>query len=154
MKRFSLFIVFFIFLMSFSARSFPHCQVPCGIYNDEMRFDMMDEDIDTIEKCMKMIKELSEEKDKNFNQIVRWVNTKEHHAEKLSETITSYFLAQRLAPVNKKDKAAYNGYMSKLTLWHELLYYAMKAKQTTDLEYTEKMRTIVEELEPLSLGKA
>ena len=151
MKKFVAIFIFFAFLMSFSIEAFPHCQVPCGIYGDEMRFEMMDEDIDTIEKSMKMIKELSKEKDKNFNQIVRWVNTKEHHAEKLSETITYYFMAQRLEPVNKTDKA-HKEYLNELALWHKLLFYAMKSKQTTDLGYIEKMRTIVEELEPLSLS--
>jgi nickel superoxide dismutase len=152
MKKFVVIFIFFAFLMSFSIEVFPHCQVPCGIYDDEMRFEMMDEDIDTIEKSMKMITELSGEKNKNFNQIVRWVNTKEHHAEKLTETVTYYFMAQRLEPLNKTDKG-YKEYLAKLTLWHKLLFYAMKSKQTTDLGYIEKMRTIVEELEPITLGK-
>ncbi len=29
-----------------------HCQVPCGIYGDKMRVDMMMEDLATIEKAM------------------------------------------------------------------------------------------------------
>ncbi len=33
--------------------AWPHCQVPCGIYNDQMRFDMISEHIATIEKSMK-----------------------------------------------------------------------------------------------------
>ena len=53
MKKFVAIFIFFAFLMSFSIEAFPHCQVPCGIYGDEMRFEMMDEDIDTIEKSMK-----------------------------------------------------------------------------------------------------
>jgi nickel superoxide dismutase len=138
--------------MSFLIEVFPHCQVPCGIYGDEMRFEMMDEDIDTIEKSMKMIIELSGEKKKNFNQIVRWVNNKDHHADKLTETVTYYFMAQRLEPIDKTDKA-YREYLGKLVLWHKLLFYAMKSKQTTDLGYIEKMRTIVEELEPLTLSE-
>ena len=138
--------------MSFSMQAFPHCQVPCGIYNDEMRFEMMDEDIDTIEKSMKMIIELSGEKNKHLNQIVRWVNNKDHHADKLAETVTYYFMAQRLEPLDRTDKA-HKEYLNKLALWHELLFYAMKSKQTTDLGYIEKMRTIVEELEPLTLGE-
>lgn len=152
MKKFVAIFAFFVFLVSFSTEVFPHCQVPCGIYNDEMRFEMMDEDIDTIEKSMKMIIELSGEKDKNFNQIVRWVNNKDHHADKLTETVTYYFMAQRLEPLDKTNKA-YEEYLAKLALWHKLLFYAMKSKQTTNLGYIEKMRTIVEELEPLTLGK-
>ena len=36
-----------------------HCQIPCGIYGDEMRFQMLEEHITTIEKSMKLIGELS-----------------------------------------------------------------------------------------------
>ena len=33
-----------------------HCQVPCGVYTDEMRFGMIEEDLQTIEKAMKDMK--------------------------------------------------------------------------------------------------
>jgi hypothetical protein len=60
-------------------------------------------------------------------------------------------MAQRLEPLSKTDKG-YKEYLAKLALWHKLLFYAMKSKQATDLEYIEKMRTVVGELEPLSLS--
>ena len=41
----------------------------------------MQEHISTIEKSIKKIEELSKEKEKNSNQIVRWVVNKEKHAE-------------------------------------------------------------------------
>ena len=31
---------------------FSHCEIPCGIYNDKMRIDMIKEHITTIEKSM------------------------------------------------------------------------------------------------------
>ena len=38
-----------------------HCQVPCGIYGDRMRIDMLMEDAATIEKGMAMITQLEAE---------------------------------------------------------------------------------------------
>jgi len=60
--------------------AYSHCQMPCGIYDDEARFGSMAENITTIEKAMKEIERLSAEPKPNMNQIVRWVNTKEQHA--------------------------------------------------------------------------
>ena len=55
---------------------YSHCQIPCGIYGDASRFDMLDEHIRTIEKSMKQISELSQKENPNFNQVVRWTNNK------------------------------------------------------------------------------
>ncbi len=122
-------------------RSLSHCQIPCGIYDDEARFKTLAEDIGTVEKSMKMIKELSEAKRPNYNQIVRWIMNKDKHADQMSEIATYYFLAQRIKPVGKGKGAAYDNYVAKLTLLHQIVLNAMKAKQTTDLSYVEKLRS-------------
>ena len=36
-----------------------HCEMPCGIYRDQLRFSLMREDADTIEKAMKQIVDLA-----------------------------------------------------------------------------------------------
>jgi len=64
-----------------------HCEIPCGIYNDAIRLDMIAENITTIEKAMNNISELSSTKEVNYNQLIRWVNTKEEHAEKTKHEI-------------------------------------------------------------------
>lgn len=79
---FMTFLLIFLFLSSPSV--FSHCQIPCGIYNDEMRFKMIEENILTIEKSMKLLVELSQEPNKNFNQIVRWTLNKENHADEIA----------------------------------------------------------------------
>ena len=56
------------------------CEVPCGIDNDEMRFAMIEEHIQTIEKAMSQVMELSKESPQNMNQIVRWIMNKEKQA--------------------------------------------------------------------------
>ena len=129
----------------FSSIVYSHCQIPCGIYNDPARFDEISEHIITIEKAMKQITELSEQDKPNMNQIVRWVQNKDEHADELSHIVTYYFMAQRVKPVDKTDAAHRELYVKKLTLLHELLVYSMKAKQTTDLANVEKLRSSLSE---------
>lgn len=124
---------------------YSHCQIPCGIYNDPARFDEMSEHIITIEKAMKQITELSQQDKPNMNQIVRWVQNKDKHADELSHIVTYYFMAQRVKPVDKTDAVHHELYVKKLTLLHELLVYSMKAKQTTDLSNVEKLRNTLSE---------
>lgn len=120
--------------------TYSHCQIPCGIYGDDARFSELQEHFTTIEKSMKQIEELSQDPAPNTNQIVRWVNNKEDHADEVSEIITYYFMAQRIKLPPAGDKKAHASYVKKLTLLHELLVYTMKAKQTTDLANIEKLR--------------
>lgn len=121
---------------------YSHCQIPCGIYGDAARFDMIAEHITTIEKSIKQITELSNQQKPNLNQIVRWTNNKDNHADKLSHILTYYFLAQRIKPTPKTDSAEYDKYIKKLTLLHQMISYSMKTKQTTDLANTQKLRDL------------
>ena len=134
-----------VLIVVFASMVYSHCQIPCGIYDDPARFDMIAENITTIEKSMKQITELSQEDRPNFNQIVRWVQNKEKHADDTSHIVTYYFMAQRVKPVDKTKGKAYEEYVKKLTLLHEMLVYSMKAKQTTDLSNVEKLRTLLVE---------
>ena len=80
-----------------------HCEIPCGIYGDPARLDLMAEHITTIEKSMKQIQDLSAAGDKNYNQLVRWVGNKEQHADAFSDIITQYFMKQRIKPAPQSD---------------------------------------------------
>ena len=133
--------------------AWPHCQVPCGIYNDQMRFDIMTEHITTIEKAMNQITELSAQPKPNMNQIVRWVGNKDEHADEMSEIITYYFMAQRIKPAGENDATAYKQYIMQLTLLHEMLIYATKAKQTTDLANIEKLRALLAKFHDVYFAK-
>lgn len=134
--------VAFAVLMLAAGSVSAHCQIPCGIYDDDARIGMLNEHITTIEKSMNEITRLSGEGDKNYNQLVRWVNNKELHADKFMEVVTSYFMAQRIKLVEKTDAAAFADYQAKLTTLHAMLVYAMKCKQTTDLANVEKLREL------------
>jgi len=137
-------IFFFLMMIVFSKVAvFSHCEIPCGIYNDDMRFTIIEEHITTIEKAMKEIEHLSGHQPFNFNQIVRWVNNKEKHAEEIQHIISQYFLTQRVKLVEKKDDKAHKIYFEHLSLCHEILVYAMKTKQTTDLSNVEKLKSAV-----------
>ena len=146
-------LVALVLLVLLVSIAYSHCQIPCGIYGDSGRFDMLTKHISTIEKSMKQISELSQEERPNFNQIVRWVANKDKHADEISHIVTYYFMAQRVKPVDKAEGKAYQEYIRKLTLLHEMLFYSMKAKQTTDLSHVEKLRDLLAEFRAVYLAK-
>ena len=135
-------LITFCIIFIFSANTFSHCEIPCGIYDDEMRIEMINEHIGTIEKSMNQIIQLQKEGLQNSNQLVRWIMNKEDHANEIQEIVSQYFMTQRIKP-EMKD------YGKKLGLLHEILIYAMKSKQTTDLSHTEKMKDLVKEFQGL-----
>ena len=138
-------VLLFVLFVGLSASAFAHCEIPCGIYGDKMRFEMWLEQITTVEKSMNQIVELSKAGEKNYNQIVRWVYNKDKHADDIREIAVQYFLAQRIKPVeDTNDQAAVTKYNESLTVLHHIIVHSMKAKQTTDLEHVETLRTLVE----------
>jgi nickel superoxide dismutase len=122
-----------------------HCEIPCGIYDDDARFKMMAEHITTIEKSMKQILELQGEKPVHYDQLVRWVMNKENHASELQHIVTQYFMTQRIK-LDTKD------YSKKLTLLHRMLVYAMRCKQTTDLSHVNTFRSLLKQFQDLYFG--
>lgn len=138
--------------LTLSAAAGAHCQIPCGIYDDEARFTELAEHITTIEKSMRLVTELSAESDKNYNQIVRWVNNKENHAVKFMAVVTDYFMAQRIKPVEPSDAAAYADYLKKVELLHRMMVYAMKCKQTVERSHTEKLGQLLEDFKKIYLA--
>ncbi|MGR3176829.1 MAG: superoxide dismutase [Ni] [Candidatus Anammoxibacter sp.] len=146
MKRFLVFnIIFVLIIACVSCKVWAHCEIPCGIYSDDARFAGLAEDINTIEKSMNKIIELSKDPKVNINQLVRWVQNKEEHADKINEVVTKYFLKQRVKPVTKSNKGEYTDYTNKLALLHQIMINSMKAKQTTNLEYVEHLSALVNE---------
>jgi nickel superoxide dismutase len=126
-----------------------HCEIPCGIYGDTTRIDLLYEHIRTVEKSMNQIVALSKDSSANANQLVRWVGNKETHAGEIQHIVTQYFMTQRVKPNPAGDDAARTKYVGQLTALHDVLIRAMKAKQTTDLAHVEAMRHAVEEFSRL-----
>ncbi len=142
-----MFLIPCILILAVSPFVSSHCQVPCGIYDDQMRGDMIAEHITTIEKSITSINDLSAEGPIDTNQVVRWVNNKDIHCDQLSEIVTYYFMAQRVKPVTKDSPNDYNVYISQLSSLHRLLVLSMKAKQGSDPAIIAPMR---EELKTFS----
>lgn len=138
-------IVGFLSLSGLQASA--HCEIPCGIYGDSVRITLIYEHIETIEKSMNMINELSGKDKPDYNQLVRWVTNKEEHALKIQEIVSQYFLHQRIKPVSADDDAAYRKYIKQLETLHHILVFAMKSKQTTDLSVIDTLREKVHAFE-------
>ena len=143
MKKTIAFLPFFLFSLLLSAsNASAHCEIPCGIYDDAMRVKMIYEHVTTIEKSMMMISSLEKESPVNYNQLVRWINNKETHANEIQHIVSQYFLTQRI----KADQKDYN---RKLTLLHQILVDAMKCKQTTDTGNTEAIKAHLKAFEKM-----
>ena len=147
LKKLAQVTIVFSLLFSFNSKANAHCEIPCGIYGDSVRIALLYEHIATIEKSTTKINELSEAENINYNQLIRWVVNKEEHAKKVQDIISQYFLHQRIKIKDISDTEAYNKYIEQLTLLHKLLVYAMKSKQTTDLQFIEKMRDTLHSFE-------
>ena len=122
-----------------------HCEIPCGIYDDNLRVKLIAEHITTIEKSIKQILELSKQSPVNYNQIVRWIDNKEKHAGEIQHVVTQYFMTQRIKPDQNK-------YAEKLSVLHKILIFAMKCKQTTDPVNVDTIRSLLKEFEILYFG--
>ena len=128
-----------------------HCQVPCGIYADQLRFEQMLEDQTTIAKAMTSIGELTAKMSEgaealSVNQTIRWINTKESHATNTQEIIAQYFMTQRIKPESER-------YVKQLTAAHAVLIAAMKCKQTVDAANAEALRNAILDLYRAYEGK-
>ncbi len=132
----------FLFFMLSASWAGAHCEIPCGIYDDEMRIKLIAEHIATIEKSMKQVIMLQKKDPLDYNQIVRWITNKENHADQLQEIVTQYFMTQRIKPDT-------SDYMKKLGLLHQMLISAMKCKQTLDLSHTQDLTSLLKEFESL-----
>ena len=70
MRRAAILLVLGLFVMLGTVTlAFAHCEIPCGIYDDHARVHMIEENITTIEKSMKSIRELQAAKPTNNNQL-------------------------------------------------------------------------------------
>jgi nickel superoxide dismutase len=120
----------------------PHCQVPCGIYGDEMRFEGMLEDTATIAKAIAQIEEFAgglgegAPTAKGLNQTIRWVNNKESHAQNIQDVMGEYFFAQRI-------KSDHKDYTAQLATAHKIIVCAMKCKQDASPATAEALKAAV-----------
>jgi nickel superoxide dismutase len=136
----SIFVMAVLMFFALSTAAQAHCEIPCGIYDDSMRIEMLREHVRTMEKAMNKIQALNPEEPHQNNQLVRWITNKEEHAEKFQKIVNQYFLTQRIHL--DADK-----YTKKVTLLHHMLVYAMRCKQTLDVKNIEKLRSLIDSFE-------
>ncbi|MCA9074457.1 MAG: hypothetical protein KDA93_05445 [Planctomycetaceae bacterium] len=124
-----------------------HCQVPCGVYGDQRRFEEMLEDATTIAKAVDQINELAEKSDAlSHNQLARWVATKEAHASNTQKIVAEYFLTQRIKDTNDR-------YVDQLKAAHAVMVAAMKCKQTVDPDAVKTLEKAILDLYRAYEGK-
>lgn len=153
LAKFTIFTLLAGMLSMASLNSNAHCEIPCGIYGDSVRVALIKEHIATVEKSMNMINELSAQENPDYNQLVRWVVNKEEHAKKIQDIVSRYFLHQRIKLTGPENEAAYKKYQVQLELLHRVLVFAMKTKQSTDLNTIEKLKETVHEFEHIYFHK-
>merc|ERR1711871_1331924 len=123
-----------------------HCQVPCGIFDDPAIVAEVNQACATIRKAMVQICELSAAPSaQNFNQMTRWVNTKEEHASKIITLISEYCLCQRVKPVSdpKTPFSSEGDYVDAVKAHHAVMIAAMKAKQSVDVAQADALEAAV-----------
>jgi nickel superoxide dismutase len=141
MRHHFLFVTLATLILLPVQRSFAHCEVPCGIYDDQLRFVEMLEDQATIAKAVVQINELSAKSDaQSKNQLVRWITTKEAHATNTQHIVAQYFMTQR---IKSDDKAGPQAYQKKLAAAHAVMVAAMKCKQSADAAPTAALRAAI-----------
>lgn len=120
-----------------SVQLWSHCQIPCGIFADDVVFGELMTDVATIEKSMIQVVSIGDSESKDWNQLVRWINNKEAHATNIQDTMAHYFLSQRIKLDQKKSDP--EGYRNLVDLAHEVMVLAMKCKHGTDLAVVKQL---------------
>ena len=121
-----------------------HCQVPCGIYDNNNVLGTMHTDFLTIEKASKEIIELSKDPAANAQQLVRWTVNKDAHAQDIQDKALNYFLAQRIKL--PADGEVTEEYTKQIALCHAVIVTAMKCKQSTDPANVAKLKELLGEM--------
>merc|ERR1712187_1033925 len=134
-----------------------------GIFDDPMMVAEIEQACKTIRKAMGQIAELSAAdgadaaaKAQNFNQMTRWVNTKEEHASKIMTIVADYCLAQRCKVFGtagspfETDK----DYVDALKAHHAVMAAAMKTKQTVDVAAADALEHAVGDFSKMYLPKS
>lgn len=108
-----------------------HCQMPCGIYHDDMVFDQIDQYVETMYKGITIICDNKDSTPHDRNELVRWVVLKEKSSDEVANIITTYFLQQKTKP-GEADT------VKKLVSAHKLLFLLVQIKQDTSRKLVEQ----------------
>ncbi len=108
-----------------------HCQMPCGVYHDNMVYDQIDQYVETMYKGMSVLKDSKFHGVHDWNEFIRWVGLKERESDETADLILTYFLQQKIKP-GEHDTA------KRLESAHKLLFYLVGIKQNTDVKFVKQ----------------
>ena len=117
--------------LAFYSQLTAHCQMPCGIYHDDMVYDQIDQFVETVYKGISVMNGNKFSSTKDRNEYIRWVIQKENCCNDAAELISSYFLQQKIKP-NEDDT------VKRLVSAHKLLFMLVAIKQNSDLEFVKQ----------------
>lgn len=123
-----IFLVAFLSLIIKGAGLQAHCQMPCGIYHDDMVYDQIDQFVETAYKGIAIMNQNKGVTPKDKNEFIRWVIQKEKCCDETADLITTYFLQQKIKPDEPET-------IKRLTLAHKLLFGIVAIKQNSDLDF-------------------
>jgi nickel superoxide dismutase len=115
-----------------------HCQMPCGIYHDDMVYDQIDQFVETVYKAIAIMNQNKNATPKDRNEFVRWVIQKEKSCNETAELISYYFLQQKIKPGEPDTE-------KRLIAAHKLLFGLVAIKQNSDLEFVKSFNNDWEE---------
>lgn len=107
-----------------------HCQMPCGIYHDEMVYGQIDQYVETMYKGISVLNNSKFSTTKERNEFIRWVIQKERASDDAAQLINGYFLQQKIQ-IGEESTT------ERLISAHKLLFLIVGIKQNTDLEFVE-----------------
>jgi nickel superoxide dismutase len=108
-----------------------HCQMPCGIYHDDMVFDQVDQYVETMYKGMSILNSSKFHGVHDWNEVIRWVMLKEKESDSVTNLLTTYFLQQKIKP-GETDTA------KRLVSCHKLLFLLVGIKQNTSIKFVQE----------------
>lgn len=107
-----------------------HCQMPCGIYHDDMVYDLIDQYVETMIKGITVMNQSKFDTVRERNEFVRWVMEKDKESNEAANLITTFFLQQKIKP-GEADTA------KRIERAQKLLALLVSIKQNTDVKIVE-----------------
>lgn len=105
--------------------------MPCGIYRDDMVFDMIDQYVETMHKAMHELDHINTKTVEGKNQFIRWILTKEKESDSAANLITTYFLQQKISPAGIDTER-------QVLAAHKLLFQLVAIKQSTKIDIVDE----------------
>ncbi|MBS4169038.1 superoxide dismutase [Ni] [Parachlamydia sp. AcF125] len=120
-------------LLTWGTSLYSHCQMPCGVYHDNMIYDQIDQYVETMAKGITVLTDNKFTTLHDKNEFMRWVMTKEMESNKVAELVTTYFLQQKIKP-DEEDSA------KKAEMAHRLLFLLVGIKQNIDMKMVKNFQ--------------